>query len=76
MHVRDTLLLADGASVAPVARAPFVLDASTTVHAAIALLREAGEQLALVRRDGRTLGVVTLADVLHRLIPEPAAAAG
>jgi len=71
VHVRDTLLLADDAPVAPVAREPFVLDASTTVHAAIALLREAGEQLALVRRDGRTLGVVTLADVLHRLLPQP-----
>ena len=78
VHVRDTLLLADDAPVAPVARAPFVLDASTTVHAAISLLREAGEQLALVRRDGRTLGVVTLADVLRRLLPQPeeAAAAG
>ncbi|MFC7876271.1 CNNM domain-containing protein [Isoptericola sp. NPDC057391] len=74
VHVRDTLLLDDAAPVAPVARAPFVLDASTTVHAAISLLREAGEQLALVRRDGRTLGVVTLADVLHRLLPEPVAA--
>lgn len=72
VHVRDTLPLADDAPVAPVARAPFVLDASTTVHAAISLLREAGEQLALVRRDGRTLGVVTLADVLHRLLPVPA----
>ncbi|GAB6937387.1 CNNM domain-containing protein [Isoptericola variabilis] len=78
VHVRDTLVLADDAPVAPVARAPFVLDASTTVHAAISLLREAGEQLALVRRDGRTLGVVTLADVLRRLLPQPeeATAAG
>ncbi|MEL7974408.1 hemolysin family protein [Isoptericola sp. F-RaC21] len=71
VHVRDTLPLDDDAPVAPVARAPFVLDASTTVHAAIARLREAGEQLALVRRDGRTLGVVTLADVLRRLLPQP-----
>ncbi|MGW8565954.1 CNNM domain-containing protein [Isoptericola sp. NPDC055881] len=76
VHVRDTLLLADAAPVAPLARAPFVLDASTTVHSAIALLREAGEQLALVRRDGRTLGVVTLADVLRRLLPEPVPAGG
>ncbi|MFI2294537.1 CNNM domain-containing protein [Isoptericola sp. NPDC019571] len=70
VHVRDTLLLDDAAPVAPVARAPFVLDAATTVHAAISLLREAGEQLALVRHDGRTLGVVTLADVLYRLLPQ------
>ncbi|MCK9793027.1 hemolysin family protein [Isoptericola sp. 4D.3] len=69
VHVRDTLLLDDDTPVATVARAPFVLDASTTVHAAIARLREAGEQLALVRSDGRTLGVVTLADVLRRLLP-------
>jgi len=72
VHVRDTLLLPDDAPVAPLARPAFALDASTTVHAAIALLREAGEQLALVRRDGRTLGVITLADVLHRLLPAPA----
>ncbi|MFE6970880.1 CNNM domain-containing protein [Isoptericola sp. NPDC057653] len=76
VHVRDTLLLADDAPVAPLARPAFVLDASTTVHAAIALLREAGEQLALVRRDGRTLGVITLADVLRRLLPEPVPAGG
>lgn len=75
VHVRDTLLLDDDAPVAPVARAPFVLDAATTVHAALAQLREAGEQLALVRRDGRTLGVVTLADVLRRLLPQPEGAA-
>jgi len=76
VHVRDTLLLDDDAPVAPLARAPFVLEASTTVHAAISQLRVAGEQLALVRRDGRTLGVVTLADVLRRLLPDPVSAAG
>ncbi|GAA1708091.1 hemolysin family protein [Isoptericola hypogeus] len=73
VHVRDTLLLDDDAPVADVAREPFVLDASTTVHAALAQLRAAGEQLALVRGEGGTLGVVTLADVLRRLLPLPAA---
>jgi CBS domain containing-hemolysin-like protein len=69
VHVRDTLLLDADAPVDDVARPPFVLDAGTTVHTALSQLREAGEQLALVRRDGRTVGVVTLADVLRRLLP-------
>ena len=72
VHVRDTLLLDDDAPVADVARRPFVLDAGTTVHAALARMREAGEQLALVRDGDRMLGVVTLADVLRRLLPRPA----
>ncbi|WP_166849155.1 hemolysin family protein [Isoptericola sp. BMS4] len=74
VHVRDTLLLDDDAPVDGVARPAFVLDATTTVHAALSQLREAGEQLALVRRDDGTVGVVTLADVLRRLLPQPAPA--
>ncbi|MFI2101827.1 hemolysin family protein [Isoptericola sp. NPDC019693] len=75
VHVRDTLLLDDGAPVDEVARRPFVLEATTTVHAALAQLRAEGEQLALVRRDGHVVGVVTLADVLRRLLPQPEPAA-
>lgn len=74
VHVRDTLLLDDDTPVAGVARAPFVLDADTTVHAALAELRAAGEQLAVVRRAGTMVGVVTLADVLRRLLPTPSGA--
>lgn len=71
VHVRDTLLEPDDAPVAPLARTPFVLDAATTVHAALARMRESSEQLALVTRDGHVVGVVTLADVLRRLLPHP-----
>ena len=75
VHVRDTLTEADGAAAAPLARPVFTLDADTSVHAALKAMRETRNHLALVTEDGAVLGVVTLSDVLHRLLPQPAAAA-
>lgn len=70
VHVRDTLLAEPDRAARDLARPVFELDARTPVYEALARMREANEQLAVVRDDGRLAGVVTLADVLARLLPE------
>jgi CBS domain containing-hemolysin-like protein len=75
VHVRDTLTAVDGAPAVDFARPLFALDADTTVYATLKAMRETRTHLAVVTDGGRTLGVVTLADVLRRLFPQPASAA-
>jgi len=69
VHVRDTLLEAAGAAAAPYARTALVLAADTPVYATLAQMRASSQQLAIVVDDGRFVGVVTLSDVLRRLLP-------
>jgi CBS domain containing-hemolysin-like protein len=69
VHVRDTLAAPDDAPVAGFARPVFVLEAGTTVHAALKAMRESRNHLALVTDEDGVVGVITLADVLRRLFP-------
>ena len=69
VHVRDTLSLPDDADAMQVARPIFALDAGTTVHIALATMRRTRTHIALVTDGDAVLGVVTLADMLHRLLP-------
>ncbi|MBD8080653.1 CNNM domain-containing protein [Cellulosimicrobium arenosum] len=71
VHVRDTLLEPDDRPVHDLARPGFVLASGTTVYAALARMRAASEQLAVVMDGERLVGVVTLADVLRRILPRP-----
>lgn len=71
VHVRDTLASDPGVAAAGFARPVFALDAGTTVWAALAEMRETRNHLAVITEAGSVLGVVTLADVLHRLLPQP-----
>ncbi|MGY1847357.1 CNNM domain-containing protein [Blastococcus sp. SYSU DS1021] len=75
VHVRDTLSAPDDAPAEQFARPVFRLDADTTVHAALTAMRETRNHLALVTHAGAVIGVITLADVLRRLLPEPSGAA-
>ena len=75
VHVRDTLTAPDEASAAAFARPVFALEADTTVHAALKAMRESRNHLAVVTDDGAFLGVITLADVLRRLFPQPTTSA-
>ncbi|MGY1741111.1 MULTISPECIES: hemolysin family protein [unclassified Blastococcus] len=74
VHVRDTLTAPDDAPAAEFARPVFALEAGTTVHAALKAMRETRNHLAVLTDGDAVLGVVTLADVLRRLFPRPAAA--
>jgi CBS domain containing-hemolysin-like protein len=70
VHVRDTLTLPDDADATPLARPTFTLEADTTLHSALAAMRQTRNHLAVVTEQDRVIGVVTLADVLHRLVPQ------
>jgi CBS domain containing-hemolysin-like protein len=69
IHVRDTLLDALDAPVAPFVRSALTLSGETPVYEALAQMRATSQQLVVVVVDGRFLGVVTLSDVLPRLLP-------
>jgi CBS domain containing-hemolysin-like protein len=79
VHVRDTLTEPDDSPAAPFARPVFALAADTTVHEALKAMRETRNHLAVVTdgapegatRQGGVVGVITLADVLRRLFPQP-----
>jgi CBS domain containing-hemolysin-like protein len=74
VHVRDTLLEPDARPAHELARRVFVLDAQTPVYEALARMRKSSVQLAVIMSDGRMRGVVTLADILKRVLPLSAAA--
>lgn len=69
VHVRDTLLESLERPVSELTRPAFTLEAGTPVYEALAQIRAAGEQLAAVMHHGRFVGVVTLSDVLCRVLP-------
>ncbi|MDJ0392526.1 hemolysin family protein [Rhodococcus sp. G-MC3] len=73
VHVRDTLN--GDASLADITRPVFTLESSTPVYVALASMRETSSHLALIVDSGKTVGVVTLSDVLSRLLPTAAVTA-
>ena len=76
VHVRDTLTAPQ--TLAEITRPAYTLEATTPVYVALQSMRETRHHLALVV-DGsaaaddpaRSVGVVTLSDVLTRLLPQP-----
>ncbi|MEZ8143378.1 CNNM domain-containing protein [Enterovibrio sp. FF113] len=73
VHVRDTLLEPTDKPARDVARNAYVLDSKMPIYEALARMREASVQLAVVSKDGKMVGVVTLADILKRVLPTTAA---
>lgn len=69
IHVRDTLLMPEEDDVSAVARQAFVLDAQTPVYEALAKLRAASVQIAIVMRGDQLCGIVTLSDILKLILP-------
>ncbi|NGN99372.1 HlyC/CorC family transporter [Grimontia sp. S25] len=69
VHVRDTLLEPTDRPAREIARKAHVLDANTPVYEALARMREASVQLAVVSKGDKMIGVVTLADILKRVLP-------
>ncbi|MFD9826367.1 CNNM domain-containing protein [Tsukamurella tyrosinosolvens] len=68
VHVRDSLAAAPGATARALMRPVLVLDAAEPAYAALGTMRESRTHLAVVERDG-VLAVVTLSDLLGRLMP-------
>ncbi len=70
VHVRDTLAASSPAQPAlPYARDLYELPASTPVHEALASMRETQNHLVLVTDPNAAPRVVTLADILTRILP-------
>lgn len=74
VHVRDTLTAAGVDPVSAYVRDLHELRSDITVLDAMSTLRAAGAQIAVVHRDDGGSTVVTLADLLSRLMPAAAAA--
>lgn len=68
-HVRETLLVDPATPAADIARTPFNLAPDVAAYEALARMREASEQLAVVVEGDRLLGVVTLHDLLKEVLP-------
>ena len=72
VHVRDTITAGLEEPIESFVRDLHQIDSMTTVLDALSGLRLAGTQIALVRQDDRTSTVVTIADLLRRLMPAAA----
>jgi len=70
VHIRDTLAgVEDDAPVRTVARPLLRLRGSTPLFEALTAMRNTRNQLAMVIHDGREVGVLTMDDILPRLLP-------
>ncbi|APU13122.1 MULTISPECIES: CNNM domain-containing protein [Actinoalloteichus] len=69
VHVRDCLLEPPDRPVDGIARPLLTVDAATAVYEVLAQMRARSEQLALVARDGEVVGVITITDILRRIMP-------
>jgi CBS domain containing-hemolysin-like protein len=69
VHVRDTLDAPPGTRAADLMRPVLTLAADEPVYRALTTMRQQGSQFALVADDGVLLGLVTMQDLLDRLLP-------
>lgn len=69
LHVRDVLASPGPTTAAQVMREVMTLDAEAPVYRALTTMRERGEQLALVRDADRVIGLITMQDLVNRLLP-------
>lgn len=68
VHVRDTLDLEPGTPVAPVSRAVHLEPSDAPVYAVLARMRATSTHLVVVRDDDVDRGVVTMTDILARMV--------
>lgn len=69
LHVRDTLLEPEGRSAWELARPSYVLQPDTLLHEALTNMRQSSEQLAVVMNDSEFLGIITMNDIFHHVLP-------
>ena len=70
VHVRDTLRLDTGSTIADVIRPVLRLPAVTPVYRALHTMRQTRNHLALIIDDDTMVGLITLTDVMQRLLPD------
>ncbi|MBJ7470169.1 MAG: DUF21 domain-containing protein [Solirubrobacteraceae bacterium] len=69
VHVRDTMRTDASARAEELARPVMRVEAQTPVYELLRQMRERREQLAVVERGADLVGVVTLTDVVGRVLP-------
>lgn len=75
VHVRDSLSAGPGATAAELMRPALVLAGATPVYEALRTMRETRGHLAVVTDGDAPVGLITLTDVLDRLMPTSETAA-
>ncbi|MCZ4579520.1 hemolysin family protein [Gordonia amicalis] len=68
VHVRDSLRAEPGATAADLMRPVLRIESAQPVYEALAAMRERRAHLALVTDSGRAIGLITLNDLLQRLL--------
>jgi CBS domain containing-hemolysin-like protein len=68
LHVREALNSPDGTTAADLMRPVLTLSVGTPMYAAMGIMRDSRSHLALVESDGELVGLVTLQDMLDRLL--------
>jgi CBS domain containing-hemolysin-like protein len=68
IHVRDALTGGPEATAEQLMREVLTLDAALPAYTALSRMRESRSHLALVRSDGRLIGLVTLQDLIDQLL--------
>lgn len=69
VHVRDTMTRSPHEPVRPLGRECRTLAPELTVLEAVSVLRDAGQQLAVVQQDTGAFHVITIADMVQGLMP-------
>ncbi len=69
IHVRDTLLEQPDAPIDTMTRPALILPADTLVHEALTRMRKESEQIVVVRDGQQLIGVITMSDVLKKVLP-------
>ena len=69
VHVRDTLDAAHGTTAADLMRPVLTLPAGEPVYGALTTMRQRRNQFALVHDEEGLLGLVTMQDLIDRLLP-------
>ncbi|NNM47962.1 CNNM domain-containing protein [Knoellia koreensis] len=69
VHVRDTLLEDATASARGLSRAAHLVEQDLPLHEGLAAMKAAREQLVVVVDGDRQVGVVTVQDILTRVVP-------
>ena len=69
VHVRDSLSADPDATATDLMRPALVLDADVPVYEALRTMRETRSHLVVITADDAVVGLITLTDVLERLLP-------
>jgi CBS domain containing-hemolysin-like protein len=75
VHVRDSLAARSGSTASDLMRPVLRLAPDVKVYQALRIMRQTRNHLAVVVEDGEAIGLITLTDLVQRLLPhaQPAA---